>query len=215
MHPVRGRLSFTLIGVGWTAAIAFGIMRLWTYEGTPGIAAQPPIAWPTDSRVSRATDLPTLVLLIHPKCPCSRATLAELAAIMTDCRGKLATTVVMLRPAEEPIGWERTDLWETAARIPGVTVMSDAGGSEVRRFGAVTSGQALLYESDGRLLFRGGITAARGHQGDNAGRSSIEALVLGKLAKEQAPAATPVYGCPLSNDSLPCPMEGTPPCPTK
>jgi hypothetical protein len=151
MHPLRGRLSYTLVGICWTAVIAFGVMRLWSYEGTPGVAAQPPTVWPTTSSVIRVAGLPTLVLLIHPKCPCSRATLAELAAIMTDCHGKLAATVLMLRPAGQPISWERTDLWDTAARIPGVTVLSDAGGAEVRRFGAVTSGQALLYEADGRL----------------------------------------------------------------
>lgn len=215
MHPVRGRLICTLIGACWTAAIAFGVMRLWSYEATAGVAARPPSIWPIDSRVTRVAGLPTLVLLIHPKCPCSRATLAELATIMTDCRGKLAADVVMLRPAGEPVGWERTDLWDTAARIPGVTVMSDPGGGEVRRFDAATSGQAILYDADGRLLFRGGITASRGHQGDNAGRSTITALILNTAPKEQAAAATPVYGCPLADNTLPCPMEGMPPCQTK
>jgi len=135
---------------------------------------------------------------------------------MTRCHGKLTTTVLMLRPGGMPEGWERTDLWESAAVIPGVTVASDVGGFESRRFGAATSGQALLYAVDGRLLFAGGITGSRGHRGDNNGRAAVTALVLdsGQAAPAWA-AVTPVYGCPLSNDASPCPKEGTPACPNR
>ena len=46
----------------------------------------------------------------------------------------------------------------------------------------------------GDLLFSGGITFARGHAGDNAGRTAIEACAAG-----QSPGyrQTPVFGCPI------------------
>jgi hypothetical protein len=212
MPPARGRILYAVVGVLWAAVVAFGLSRLWKYEATAGAAALPPTAWPTGTHVSRTPGLPTLVLLTHPKCPCSRATLDELAALMTDCRGKLAATVLMLRPDGMPDGWERSDLWDSAAAIPGVSVASDVGGAESRRFGAATSGQSLLYAADGRLLFAGGITGSRGHRGDNDGRATVTALVLGTTAAASGPAATPVFGCPLSNDPSACPKEGTPPC---
>jgi hypothetical protein len=152
-----------------------------------------------------------LVLFAHPHCPCSRATIGELAKLMTDCRGKLTATVLMLRPAGVQDGWERTDLWDSAAAIPGVSVVSDAGGTESRRFGAVTSGQVLLFAPDGRLLFSGGITESRGHRGDNAGRSAVAALVLG-TGRAAQPVFAPVYGCPLFNNTSSCLIEGTPAC---
>ena len=39
---------------------------------------------------------------------------------------------------------------------------------------AITSGQTLLYDTKGHLVFSGGITGGRGHEGDNTGRESIE-----------------------------------------
>ncbi|HUR59158.1 MAG TPA: hypothetical protein VM029_15690, partial [Opitutaceae bacterium] len=100
--------------------------------------------------------------------------------------------------ASEPADWPHTDLWRRAAAIPGVKVLTDVDGRAAARFGAVTSGQALLFDTAGRLLFSGGITGARGHQGDNAGRRAVVARVFGR---ETAPAHTPVFGCSLVNES--------------
>jgi len=80
-------------------------------------------------------------------------------------------------------------------------VLTDEDGIEARSFGAVTSGQALLYSAQGRLLFSGGITESRGHSGDNAGRSAIESLVMNGSEGLRTPASTPVYGCPLCRGS--------------
>ena len=57
-----------------------------------------------------------------------------------------------------------------------------------------TSGHALLFDRDGRLLFRGGITPARGHEGDNFGASAIAARLAGRPARAEAP----VFGCPIA-----------------
>jgi hypothetical protein len=186
----------------WAAAVSFGAMQLWRYESTPGTEARAPISWPAHAHIPRQPGLPTLIVLIHPQCPCSRATLGELAKLMTDCNGKLTTTVLILRPAGEPAGWEKTDLWSSAAAIPGVNVQTDDEGAAARLFGAATSGQTLLYAPDGRLLFSGGITESRGHSGDNAGRSAITALVLNRSPLSNVSLVqTPVYGCSLFSGS--------------
>lgn len=187
----------TLVGVGWLVATTFGLARLWTYEATAGVPANAPKTFPAPQPAER----PTLVLLIHPRCPCTRATIDELAKLMTDCQGKLDATVFVIRPKGMPDGWERSELWTRAASIPGVTVSSDDQGTAARRFGSATSGQALLYSAGGELLFAGGITESRGHGGDNAGRAAITDLVLGtspRVAHQtNSPLSAPVYGCPL------------------
>jgi hypothetical protein len=197
------RIGFGAILVAaWASAIAFGAARLWRFDGTAGAAARPPLEMPPAALVPGKTALPKLVLLIHPKCPCSRATIGELARLMAQCNGKLLVTVLMLRPENAVAGWEKTDLWRDAAAIPGVKVVADEGGEQARRFGAVTSGQALLYGADGRLLFSGGITESRGHSGDNAGRDVILGLVLGSQRPDATRTlSTPVYGCPLFDDA--------------
>jgi hypothetical protein len=72
--------------------------------------------------------------------------------------------------------------------------VTDADGSEARRFGAETSGHTLLFDPNGSLLFSGGITASRGHAGRNAGESAIIAAVNGKRTDR---TGTPVFGCSL------------------
>jgi hypothetical protein len=63
-----------------------------------------------------------------------------------------------------------------------------------RRFGASTSGQTLLYNMAGRLVFNGGITIARGHSGSNDGRDAVVALLSGLVPMH---TITPVFGCSL------------------
>ena len=80
---------------------------------------------------------------------------------------------------------------EEGARV--VLVDRDADGVEAARFGAKTSGQALLYAADGRLLFHGGLTPSRGHEGDNEGLRRVTAILDGKAARDESP----VFGCSL------------------
>jgi hypothetical protein len=119
----------------------------------------------------------------------------ELDRLMARCAGGCSACVLFFTPAGAAPGWADTDLWAHAARIPGVSVLADPGGAEALRFGASTSGQVLLYGADGALLFEGGITASRGHAGDNAGAASILALLRDEHAAGQA--RTPVFGCPI------------------
>ena len=131
----------------------------------------------------------------HPHCPCTRASIGELNALMARTGGTLEAIVLFERPDAMPDGWERSDLWESAAAIPGVRAVRDVNGVEAARFGALASGQTMVYGADGALLFSGGITGARGHMGDNAGRSAIVALAHGDVP---AVSRTPVFGCALA-----------------
>ena len=211
MNPSRRQFLWVALIAGWVVAIGMGGLRLIRYESAAGAQANPPSHWPDETRVVRKPGQPTLVLLIHPQCPCTRATIGELARLMTDCQGRLSATVFVIRPPGVAADWEKTHLWASAAAIPGVTVLTDEDGRQAQRFGAFTSGQAELYAPDGTLLFSGGITESRGHSGDNAGRSAITELVLHRPATIAAAAHTPVYGCPLF-DVGNCRMETTQPC---
>ncbi|HYJ45844.1 MAG TPA: hypothetical protein VEV81_04450 [Pyrinomonadaceae bacterium] len=198
----RGFRSLMLVyAFLWLLAIGTGLCLLYSYENTPGTAAQPPQQWPAGSRLQPAPDGATLVMLVHPHCPCTRATIGELALLMAHTRGRLTAYVLFLKPKGFSEDWEKTDLWESAASIPGVRAVVDDDGAEAHRFGAATSGQTILYDAGGRLLFTGGITASRGHSGDNAGRSAIVSLVNEGEAER---AETFVFGCPLFDANSEC-----------
>jgi hypothetical protein len=123
--------------------------------------------------------------------------LGELERVMTACGRELAAYVIFVRPAGADQAWVEWDLWHQAKQIPGVMALADGDGVESRRFHAQTSGQALLYDPRGALLFQGGITVARGHAGESPGGDTIISHVRHESARF---AATPVFGCELCTD---------------
>jgi hypothetical protein len=178
----------------WLGAAVFGLRVVWAYDNAPGAIARAPKRWPTQSALAAASDRQTLVVFAHPQCPCTRASSGELAEVLARTQRQPRTYVVFLKPREFADGWEKTGLWQTAANLPGVTVLRDDGGGEARAFGVATSGQTLLYDSRGALVFNGGITGSRGHAGDNAGRAALIALI-GRAPTDRSGAN--VFGCPL------------------
>jgi hypothetical protein len=201
-----GKVLF--FSVLWLAAICSGSFVLLKYQNRPGETNTALNRWPAQSKLPLTGNLPTLVLFAHPHCPCTRATLGELALLMARCSKKVAATVIFTKPAEVADNWVETDLWRSAEAIPGVTVLRDDSGVEARRFGAVTSGDVMLYARDGKLLFHGGITDARGHAGDNEGRTAIASLLEGKPGNR---TTTQVFGCRLFAGRSVQPSEST--CP--
>jgi hypothetical protein len=190
----HGKRLWVVVGVVWLIAVAGGMRALLNYEYTAGAEGDPPATWPAQSRIPRPAGLPTIVVMGHPKCPCTRATIGELAVLMAHLHNRVTGVVLFVRPEGTPADWDDTDLRHSAAAIPGVTVMTDLDEVEADRFNAQVSGQTMLYGVSGKLLFSGGITASRGHSGDNAGRSSIVSLVTYGTAER---TRTPVFGCAL------------------
>jgi hypothetical protein len=79
-----------------------------------------------------------------------------------------------------------------AAKLPNTRVLWDNDGEEAKRFGAATSGYMLLYDARGTLLFRGGVTVSRGHEGDNEG---FDNLVVALRSGRRARTPSRVFGC--------------------
>jgi hypothetical protein len=185
-----------VVALLWLGGISGGMWALWAYSAAPGQAAGATDNWPAEVSFPRAPGQATLVMLLHPHCPCSRASVHQLAEIMARSGQTVRAYALFVRPEGCPPGWERGDLWDTAAAIPGVTPLCDQAGADARRFGAFTSGQVLLYNANGQCRFSGGITAARGEADrDDPGVERIVAFLQGGVAP---PAESlPVYGCPL------------------
>jgi hypothetical protein len=185
----------------------FGIVV--EFDLTPGEGGTAPEQRPAGTLPAQASNKPTLMLFAHPRCPCTKATLGELNRILTACPG-LADVRVYFRTPENPSAeWTGTTLWKDAAALPGTTVIGDTGGALAHQFDVKTSGHVLLYSTEGRLLFSGGITAARGEEGDNPGRNAVVAQLKGIPA---CTAEFQVYGCPLFESAAACTSGKT--CPT-
>ncbi|QDV48343.1 thioredoxin domain-containing protein [Gimesia fumaroli] len=207
LPPPKGMsqsLALPAMVILWLGAVFLGMSVIWEYQVTPGEVPDAPISWPIDSRMTCNHRRPTLVMFAHPRCPCTRASIGELALIMAHGPERIDARVLFFKPAHFLEGWEKTDLWETAKHIPGVSVSSDIDGSEAQLFGATTSGYVLLYDANGQLLFHGGITGSRGHSGDNAGRTAIETILIGGNTDKQT---TFTFGCPLLGRNDVCQQE--------
>ncbi len=179
----------------WLSIAVGGVFYLTRYKNTPADKdGSYPLIFPPVSRLERDPTRATLIFFAHPKCPCTRASIRELSRFMTIVNGNLQAYVIFSKPADESEEWTATDLRTSAEAIPNVVVLIDENERETKNFNAQTSGLTLLYDRDGNLRFEGGITASRGHEGDNAGSRAIFEIITEDAAKT---AETAVYGCPL------------------
>ena len=197
------RFLLILLCAGWLAGTAAGYLALVRHEDVPGEAANPPRQWP--ALFPRNPKPYTLVMLAHPRCPCTQASIRDLALIMARAQGNVDAHVLFVVPAGFSAEWAQSDLWRSAEEIPGVQPHLDFGGEAARRIQARTSGTVVIYDRAGQLRFHGGITASRGHDGDNAGRSAVLALLNGSDGASGSPGGSPsgslggtfVFGCSL------------------
>jgi len=180
----------------WVGAVVSGQRVMLNYDYTAAVPGTPPAKWPKESQVPRRKGLATIVVVGHPRCPCTQATMEELARLMARLQNRATATVLFVRPRGVSEDWEKTSLWRSAARIPDVSVLSDADGLEASRFGAQASGQSMLYSAAGDLQFSGGITVSRGHAGDSAGENAIVSFVT---TNQSSVSHTSVFGCSLRN----------------
>ncbi|MBI1861862.1 MAG: RedB protein [Deltaproteobacteria bacterium] len=183
--------------VVWIAGMAVGQIWLRKYALTAGPTERAAASWPKHSQLERAEGF-TAILFLHPKCPCSQASLLELDKFMTHAPRSTKAYAVFARPS----AWAEKDvkgsLWKQATAFPRVVPVIDEKKREAAQFGALTSGHFFLYRPDGVLAFQGGITGSRGDVSDNPGLSSALALVNhGRVELRE----TRVFGCALYDKS--------------
>lgn len=178
---------------GWAAVIAVGLMVLEAYATSPGARGRSLVDWPQSCVIPIDGEHPTLLIFLHPLCPCSSASIDELNEIVARYGDRVRMHAVVLRTVTlEKRGAGAIE--RSLAAVPGMKIWNDNGGALAHRFGVLTSGHVLLYDSAGRLTYSGGITPTRGHRGNDSGKSAISEAILGAQF-DRSP--TPVFGCPL------------------
>jgi hypothetical protein len=183
-----------LAGIFWMVVVGLSFTKLYNFEfisGPTDVIAQ---QWPQATIIPRDNHLFQLIMFAHPQCSCTNATMSELEEIMAHTQGKVKTYVLFVQLKLFNEQWVKSDLFKTTGRIPGVQVMIDDEAKQAKLFGGTTSGQVFLYNPQGQLVFMGGITASRGHSGDNAGQSAIIDLINNRPTKVHR---TPFFGCLL------------------
>ncbi|HYG75178.1 MAG TPA: hypothetical protein VEK08_09275 [Planctomycetota bacterium] len=180
----------------WLALSILGTLQLMRYGSIPGKTGNSPLSKPQGFSSAESTRH-KLYLALHPKCPCSAATLDELTHVISQAPNGLDVVIFFYKPKDQEDNWVDTRLWREAATLPGVQRVIDVDGLAAEQLGAPTSGDAVLYGPTGTLLFHGGLTSSRGQRGESIGRSAILARLNG-----ETPATTnaPVYGCQIQRE---------------
>lgn len=196
-----------LIAFLWLVVASGALFAMADYGAKAGKTDEAPAHWPDGLQTSIEPDpaRATLILFAHPLCPCTRASLWELETIANQLNGMVDLHVLFFEPEDKsgaPEVWEASALKTIAERLPGTQLHKDVEGRIARHFGAYTSGQVLLYSTEGDLQFAGGITPSRGHTGTNPGTAAVmSAIVSDEGIDPLAPRNTPVFGCSIHEEA--------------
>jgi hypothetical protein len=188
-----GRVMLVAAVIAWAAIVVAGNLWMTAYSSQPSGSATSPDRLPSAIRAEMSNERPTLLVFLHPYCPCSRATLAELERITADYPDIADIKAYFYLPSDQTEDWAHSDTWIKAERNPALSLFT-IDEEQLKELGTVTSGQVMLYDKNGDLVFSGGITPARGHEGDNVGSESIKAFFASGYA--EVPTSL-VFGCSL------------------
>ncbi|MBK6533859.1 MAG: RedB protein [Deltaproteobacteria bacterium] len=187
-----GRNSIRALAGLWVLMIVAGMIVLTRHVAIAGTDVTTLTRWPARSAIAREPGRSTLLCFVHPRCACTRATIRELERVVSRAPG--AAVRVVFR--DDPDGdVTSAPTWSMAARMAGARRVLDRGGLEASRLGATTSGLVLLFDPEGALRFRGGVTSGRGHEGNNDGAAALESALRGRPG---ARAWARVFGCGLA-----------------
>jgi len=187
---------FALGVILWVGSLLTAFGALARYGSQPGPAARPARASdPADLLAAyRRPGHPLLVMVVHPRCPCTDASLDEMGELLSRTAGACDAVLVRYQAANWPAAPKTERLADRT-----VPVLSDPDGRLAARLGAETSGHCLLIDAQGVVRFEGGLTPARGHRGSSPGQDAILSLVRGGPS---AVTSAPVFGCSLANACL-------------
>ncbi len=200
----------------WAMCVSAGIIFFAWYDVRSSQQSVAPRVLPTTSYVlATTTNMPTVAMFLHPRCACSHASLVEFAKLVREFGNRATFRIIFFKPAEKQLSWVEGDNLFAKARVlaanhNNVRVSIDEGGKESERFHAETSGFVVAYDAAGTLLYNGGITGSRGHEGDNAGEAVLRDVLqktLNDFTKSQSvetqhisviqAAAAPTFGCAI------------------
>ena len=136
---------------------------------------------------------PNLVMFLHPRCGCSLASLKELKQLVDRSPADLKVTLVIMKYEQVPDADEK-DFQEGLKGIRGARILRDPAGNMAKNLGAMTSGITYLVANDRKIIFQGGLTPSRGHEGETIG----QAFILDWLrTRREATVLEKVFGCGL------------------
>jgi len=184
------------IAAFWACACVTGLVVMHRVEttGLPPAANTP--SWPVNSPISRSSGRGTILMAIHPRCSCTKASLEGLRSFTEAATDPVDVVCLATIPEGADSDWTEGPNCQLARSIPGVTLILDPDGRIAAMHGLNTSGEVAAFDRDGKGFFTGGLTPGRGL----APSRNVVATLLDSSRPEGD--STPVFGCALVSPAL-------------
>jgi hypothetical protein len=193
------RLHVVVAAIAWAGVLGVGFAGLERYAAAAGTAGAPGADVTETFALYRQPGRALAVMTIHPKCPCTSASLAEFGDFLARAGSACDGLLVQLMPEEAGADWLPAATRSLGGR--SVPVVADQGGRLAASLGAETSGHVVLLDAAGGIGFQGGITLSRGHRGRSPAQDAMLDVVLARDGSPVELCAAPVYGCALQAPS--------------
>ena len=190
----KNPINFILISV-WLIAISTGLYFLYQYQNKNGELGTSSSHWIESSNIHFEENKNNVLMFLHPYCPCSRASLNELAKILSHKIKPSTVKIILAKPESKDSNWVYESPLYKITKELNFQSLIDKNSHESKLFEAKTSGLVLIFNKDKKLMFRGGITDSRGHEGDNKGAQ--KALTILQSISSQSLEEFFVFGCEI------------------
>lgn len=203
-RPDKQRLALPFVGFLWLVGIVVGSVFMFQHEFTPGESRPAPASLPAKFRAitpEEGQNL-TLFMAVHPDCPCTGSSLEQLDRFLTRYPTEARAVALFWVPkGEQGSNTQTTDgsYWKRLNKLNTVSTVVDPQGRMAEKLGSLVSGAVVAYDQNGSLVFQGGLTATRGHDGPSVGFDSLVALANQEATPELC--RTPSFGCSLNEES--------------
>lgn len=185
--------------VGWVVLVAAGVWWQCRYDYSQGPRGVVPALLPEMAALEHSSGAPIVIMALHPRCPCSRASVGELDALLERIPRRVDAVLLVCTPEAASDEW-REAAQRVAIKVPRARVVLDAGGEMAARLGMMTSGAVVVYDAAGALLFDGGLTPGRGVTGSSVESQQLAEALLqadGGAVPGACVIRAPVFGCGL------------------
>ena len=135
-----------------------------------------------------------VLIAYHPHCPCTVAAIRNLQRMQTRISKPHIVCALAYLPKGNSKDWISSTNSNEIQNLSNVQTIVDCNGQISSELGIKTSGHVLIYSPDGELLFSGGITPGRGHEGDCPASESVISAINDRSSER---IRWPVFGCPF------------------
>src|SRR5260370_1502519 len=86
----------------WLSVVGAGFTFVLNYQNLVGRVGVAPQHWPARTQIVPNPSGDTLIMFVHPQCPCTRASIEELNLLLARCPSRTSAQVWFFKPATAP-----------------------------------------------------------------------------------------------------------------